>query len=109
MFLSFFTSMGLKLEKKRREIKRRKEREAYLKNLSNDSLEVWKAVQQAVERGTGRAYDEGCRTLVDLSEAYALHARRKRFQEELRIFMAGHMRRKAFIQRLVKAGIWKDK
>jgi hypothetical protein len=31
------------------------------------------------------------------------------FDKELRKFMTGHMRRKAFIQRLVKAGIWKDK
>jgi hypothetical protein len=32
-----------------------------------------------------------------------------RFQEELEKFMAGHMRRKALIQHLVKAGIWEDK
>jgi hypothetical protein len=28
-------------------------------------------------------------------------------QKELEKFMAGHLRRKALIQRLVKAGIWK--
>lgn len=28
--------------------------------------------------------------------------------QELERFMAGHMRRKALIQRLVKARIWKD-
>jgi hypothetical protein len=38
----------------------------------------------------------------------ALHASKERFQEELKKFMADHMRRKALIQRLVKAGIWKE-
>jgi hypothetical protein len=33
---------------------------------------------------------------------------KKDFQQELEKFMAGHPRRKALIQRLVKAGIWKD-
>jgi hypothetical protein len=97
-----------KREKMQREVKRRKEREAYLKNLSNDFPKVWKSVRRAVERGTGSAYDEACHMLVDLSEAYALHASRKRFQEEMKNFMADHMRRKALVQRMVKAGIWKE-
>lgn len=98
-----------KRDRKRREIKRRKEHEAYLKNLSSDFPKAWKSLQKTVERGSGLAYDEACRTIVDLSEAYALHATRKRFQEEMKKFMADHIRRKALIQRLVKAGIWKDK
>jgi len=98
-----------KREERQREIKRREEREAYLKNLSKDFPKAWKSVQRTVERGSGSAYDEACRALVDLSEAYALHASRKRFQEELKKFMADHMRRKALVQRMVKAGIWKDK
>ena len=69
---------------------------------------MWKSVQHTVERGSGLAYDEACRTLVDISEAYTLHANRKRFQQELKKFMDAHMRRKALVQRLVKAGIWKD-
>jgi len=96
-----------KSEQKKREIKRRKEREAYLKAVSTDFPKAWKAVQQVVERGSGSAYDEACRALVDLSEAYSFHASQKRFQQELNKFMAGHLRRKALIQRLVKAGIWK--
>jgi hypothetical protein len=97
-----------KRERKRRENKRRLEREVYLKNLSSDFPKAWKAVQQTIELGSGLAYDEACRALVDLSEAYALQASRKRFQQELRKFMTGNMRRKALIQRLVNAGIWKD-
>jgi hypothetical protein len=96
-------------ERKRREIKRRKEREAYLKNLSSDFPKAWKSVQKTVARGTGHAYDEACRALIDISEAYALQKNTKRFREGMRKFMADHMRRRALIQRLVKAGIWEDK
>jgi hypothetical protein len=53
-------------------------------------------------------YFEACRAMVDISEAYALYATQKQFQKELKEFMAGHMQRKALIQHLVKAGIWKD-
>jgi len=97
-----------KRDRKKREIKRRKEREAYLKNLSSDFPKAWASVKEPVERGSGRGYDEACRILVDIAEAYALFATEKQFQKELKRFMAGHLRRKALIQRLVKAGIWKD-
>jgi len=97
-----------KRDRKQREIKRRKEREAYLKNLSSDFPKAWASVKEPVERGSGRGYDEACRILVDIAEAYALFATEKQFQKELKRFMAGHLRRKALIQRLVKAGIWKD-
>jgi len=98
-----------KREQERREIKRRKEREAYLKALAEDFPNAWKSVQQCVERGSGLAYEEACRVLADLSEAYALHGSPGVFEQELTKFMAEHMRRKTLIQRLVKAGIWGDK
>jgi hypothetical protein len=97
-----------KRDRKRRENKRREKRKAYLKNLSNDFPRAWESVREPVERGSGRGYDEACRGLVDISEAYALSTNKKQFQKELKKFMAGHMRRKALIQRLVKAGIWED-
>jgi hypothetical protein len=98
-----------KRDRKRREIKRRKEREAYLMNLSKDFPKAWKLVQKIVERGSGPAYDEACRALVDISEAYALHTGRKDFRRNLKEFMKDHLRRRAFIQRLVKAGVWENK
>jgi hypothetical protein len=97
-----------KRDRKQREIKRREKRKAYLKNLSSDFLKAWASVKEPVERGSGRGYDEACRILVDIAEAYDLFATKKQFQKELKRFMAGHLRRKALIQRLVKAGIWKD-
>jgi hypothetical protein len=98
-----------KREQERREVKRRKERQAYLETLAKDLPKSWNSVQQTVERGSGLAYDEACRALADLSEIYSVHASRKTFQQELRKFMTGHMRRKALIQRLVKAGMWHEK
>jgi len=98
-----------KRDRKQREIKRREKRKAYLKNLSNNFPKAWASVKESVERGSGRGYDEACRILVDIAEAYALYATSKHFQQELEKFMAGHLRRKALIQRLVKAGIWKDR
>ncbi|OPY11269.1 MAG: hypothetical protein A4E67_00271 [Syntrophaceae bacterium PtaB.Bin038] len=92
-----------------REGGRRKEREVYLKNLFKNSAAAWKSARRAVERGSGAAYDEAARLLVDLSEAYKVHAGPGRFQEELKKFMSGHARRKALVQRLVKAGIWEEK
>ncbi|MGM0427883.1 MAG: hypothetical protein ACQEQ7_11675 [Thermodesulfobacteriota bacterium] len=97
-----------KRDRKRREIRRRKEREAYLKKLSKDFPKVWPSIREPVERGSGRGYDEACRILVDMAEAYDLFAMKNQFQKELKKFMAGHLRRKALIQRLVKAGIWNE-
>jgi len=96
-----------KQDRKQREIQRQKKRKAYLKNLSSDFPKAWASVKEPVERGSGRGYDEACRILVDIAEAYDLFATKKQFQNDLKKFMAGHLRRKALIQRLVKAGIWK--
>ena len=98
-----------KREQERLTAKRRKEREAFLATLAKDFPKAWSVVRQQVERGSGPAYDEACRTIVDISEAYALYADRDTFNQELKRFMAGHLRRKAFVQRIKEAGIWHDK
>jgi hypothetical protein len=97
-----------KRDRKQREIKRREKRKAYLKKISIDFPKAWASVREPVERGSGRGYDEACRILVDIAEAYDLFATKKQFQKELKKFMAGYLRRKTLIQRLVKAGVWKD-
>ena len=96
-------------DRKHLETRLRKERDAYLKNLSKDFPRAWKSAAETVKRGSGRAYDETCHMLVDICEAHGLFANKKQFQVELKKFMAGHMRRKALIKRLVVAGIWEDK
>jgi hypothetical protein len=97
-----------KQDQKQREIKRLEKRKAYLKKLSSDFPKAWALVKEPVERGSGRGYDEACSILVDIAAAYDLFATKKQFQKELKKFMAGHLRRKALIQRLVKAGIWRE-
>lgn len=99
----------IRMEKQKQEIKRREKRNAYLKNISIDFPKAWSSVKKATERGSGRGYDEACHLLVDIAEAYDLFATKKQFQKELKRFMAGHLRRKALIERLMKAGLWNDK
>lgn len=94
--------------RKREEDNRRKAREKYLKGLAEDFPKAWKTVQKTAEGGTGHAYDSACRSLVDLSEAYAIHVSRKQFEADMKKFMANNMRRAALIRRLVEAGIWKQ-
>ena len=98
-----------KQDRMHQEIKLRREREGYLKNLSKNFPEMWRSVEQTLKRGSGLAYDEACRSLVDIFEAHALMGTQKCFQQELKKFMTRHMRRRALIQRMVKAGIWKEK
>jgi hypothetical protein len=68
-----------------------------------------KDVEQSIERGSGLGYNEACNALVDISEAYALQGREAAFKSEIGQFMAGYSRRKALIQRLEKAGIWRER
>lgn len=97
-----------KRELRQREARQRKARETYLTGLSNDFPKAWRSVQRILERGPGKTvYDEACRALVDLSEAYDLNANRKAFQQKMKKFMEAHKRRKALLERLEKAGIWK--
>ena len=92
-------------EQKQREARIRKERNHYLKSLSMNFPMQWRKLGKILKRGSGPAYDEACALLVTLSEAYSLFADTEMFEQELRKFMADHMRRKTFIQRLQKAGI----
>jgi uncharacterized FlaG/YvyC family protein len=98
-----------KREQRQLEMKRKKEHKAYLKNYSEDFEKIWKSAGEQAELGTGKGYDKACLILTDIAEAYALFSTREQFLKELKEFMVGHMRRKALIQRLVKAGIWEDK
>ena len=98
-----------KRDQEQRKTRRRKERVAYLDTLAKDFPKAWQVAEQQVARGSRSAYDEACRTLVNIAEAYDLHARLGDFSQKLKMFMAGHVRRKAFVQQLVKAGIWHEK
>lgn len=98
-----------RLKQRQQALKQRGERDAYLKSLSKDFPKEWKSVQRTIERSSGLAYDDACRALVDLSEAYSVHASKKQFQEELKKLMVEYGRRKALVQRLMKVGLYHDK
>ena len=91
-------------KQKRQEEKRRQKRQAYLNDLATDFSKAWQGIQKTVARGSGSAYKEACQGLADLSEAYLLYSSPEAFEQELNQFMEGHMRRKAFIRRLVEKG-----
>jgi hypothetical protein len=95
-----------KREREQLEIKRQEKRKTYLAVLAHDFPKAWKVVQQQVARGTGQAYDEACHSLVDIAEAYILYASAETFNQELKQFMANHLKRKALIKRLAEAKIW---
>ena len=94
------------LEQRRREQEQRRRREAHLKLLAKNFPSAWQSVEKTLERRSGAAYDRACGAMLDLAEAYALHADRQSFERDLKAFMAGHMGRNALIERLVKAGLW---
>ncbi len=93
-------------ERKQGEISRWKEREEYLSALAKNFPRTWKTVQGCSERGSGLGYDEACRHLIDLREAYSLHSSPTVFQKEFQRFMTEHRRRRALVERLVQAGLW---
>ena len=88
--------------------KRARKHGAYLMSLAKDFPKAWSEVQKMVDRGSGPAYKEACHALINLSEAYVVHASKILFYQDLKTFMTNNLRRKALIKRLVKAGLWHE-
>jgi hypothetical protein len=91
------------------EAERKRQRDAWLARLAADFPRTWKAAHEDASKGHAHAYDAACRQLLDLRDAYSQHATLATFQQELQKFMSQHSRRRALAQRLVKAGLWRDK
>lgn len=89
------------------EAERKKKREAQLTELSGDFPRAWKTAHDHAVKGTAPAYDAALQLLIDLRDAYSLRATPEAFQEELERFMTEHGRRRALVDRLVKAGLWR--
>lgn len=104
--------LGLIKEAKARrqaEAERKRQRDSWLAKLATDFSRAWKAAHDDANKGQAHAYDAACRQLVDLRDAYNQHATLAAFQKEFQKFMAEHSRRRALVQRLVEAGLWRDK
>lgn len=91
------------------EAERKRQRDSWLAKLAADFPRAWKTAHDDANKGYAHAYDAACRQLVDLRDAYNQHATLAAFQKEFQKFMAEHLRRRALVQRLVKAGLWRDK
>jgi hypothetical protein len=89
------------------EAENKKRREAWLATLARDFPKAWKTAHDEANKGHAHAYDAACRQLVDLRDAYSLHASAAAFQKEFQRFMTEHRRRRALVERLVKAGLWR--
>jgi len=94
------------IQRKKAEVERQAKRETYLRTLAADFNRCWRTADKRAERGIASAYDEVKRSLVDLSDAYALCATRTDFDRRLGNFMARHGKRGALVRRLVEAGLW---
>lgn len=94
------------IQRKTAEAERQAKRETYLRTLAADFNKCWRTINKHAERGIASAYDEVKRSLVDLSDAYALCATRADFDRKLAKFMARHGKRGALVRRLVEAGLW---
>ncbi|WP_031388269.1 hypothetical protein [Desulfonatronum thiodismutans] len=98
-----------RLAKERQERQRRERREAHLVALAKDFPKHWKAVEKLLERSIGKSYDEAKALLVDLADAYGLQEDRPIFSRHLNELVQRNLRRKAFVERLVKAKLWKER
>lgn len=94
------------IQRKKAEAERQIKRETYLRTLAADFNRCWRTADKHAERGIASAYDEVKRSLVDLSDAYALCATRAKFDRRLAKFMARHGKRGALVRRLLDAGLW---
>ena len=92
----------------RREAKdmRKKQRDAALAELAADFQKAWDHAHQNAQKARASAYDAACQQLVDLRNAYNQQSSPEAFQSEIEKFVAQHKRRRALMQRLVKAGLW---
>jgi hypothetical protein len=91
------------------EAERKRQRDAWLAKLAADFPRAWKSAHEDANKGHAHAYDAACLQLVDLRDAYNQHSTLAVFQKEFQKYMVEHMRRRALVQRLVKAGLWRDK
>jgi len=88
---------------------RKKKREARLAKLAANPTLAWNEAHEAARKGNAEAYKATCQQLTTLQEAYSKHISLAAFQKELQNFMGQHLRRRTLTQRLVEAGLWKDR
>ncbi len=91
------------------EEERKKKREDRLAKLAANPTLAWNEAHEVARKGNAEAYKSTCQQLTTLQEAYIKHISLAAFQKELQNFMGEHLRRRTLTQRLVEAGLWKDR
>jgi len=96
-----------KRKQRERGTRDRKERER-LAALVKRFPSLWTAVDAAAKKKNASGYDEACKMLVDLRDAYAQAGRSPEFEQAFAIFCSKYSGRPALKDRLLKAGLVKD-
>jgi hypothetical protein len=83
----------------------KKTMEALLTYVAKNAATFWKKAHAEAERTCASGYDSAREVLVNLRDAYELQGDSDTFRQEFKQFMTKHSQRKAFINRLEKAGL----
>lgn len=92
----------------KQEAERRRQREAHLRQMMSTAKAHWKTAETQAGRGVASGYDQAVKVLADLAEGYALTSSPAAFARDLERFLVPHGKRKALLQRLIKAGLWSE-
>jgi hypothetical protein len=76
-------------------------RQRHLQDIHDHQDVYWHQVDQAATRGSGTGYDEAVRLLVELRDVADQFKETQEFQERFRTWVRSHLRRPAFVKRLV--------
>jgi hypothetical protein len=87
---------------------RLRERAEYLRRLLDRAGSAWSAIDTPLQKGSGAAYEQALREVTDLAEAYAQADRQTDFAPELARLMERNGKRKAWVDRLIQAGLWRE-
>lgn len=87
------------------EAKQRAERIDRLNQLAAKADDAWTAIDKTLQRGSGLAYDQALKGIIELAQALKQAGRDAEFRRDLKRLMATHGKRGAWATRLEKAGI----
>lgn len=109
--LGVATAREQRLERERQlraaaEAKRQAERTAHLSTLASDPHRVWREIDALLKRGSGAAYDQALHLTQELAEALRQTERESEFRSGLARLLEVHGKRRAWVTRLEKAGLW---
>lgn len=82
------------------------ERAQRLERMALSPESIWAGIHKTLEIGSGRAYDLALLAITDLAEALHNAGRQSEFQRGLSRLLSTHGKRKAWLDRLTRAGLY---